>query len=360
MAQIHNLFHYLSRVEGSDLHLVAGLAPRVRRFGALHDVEGAAPLTAEALTTLMREIVDEAQWAEYAASGDLDFAYGLEGVARFRVNYLRQHHGPAAVFRLIPERVRPLAELGLPAALGGLADLHRGLVLVTGPTGSGKSTTLAAILDRVNSTWAKHVVTIENPVEFVHPNRKCVFSQREVGTDTATFGDALRAAMRQDADVILVGEMRDLETTSLAITAAEMGSLVFATLHTNGAAKTIDRLVDVFPAEEQPQIRTTLASSIAGIVTQLLLPAADGEGAALAFEILLRTQGLANVIRESNTPMIRSIIQSGKKQGMRTMDESLMELVRHGKVTAAAAHMRASVKQPFEALMERETAPAAS
>ena len=259
---------------------------------------------------------------------------------------------------------RPLGDLGFTEAAHGAVErmLQRGegLVLVTGPTGSGKSTTLAAILDRVNSTYAKHVVTIENPVEFVHPNRKCVFSQREVGTDTESFTDALRAAMRQDADVILVGEMRDLETTSLAITAAEMGSLVFATLHTNGAAKTIDRLIDVFPAEEQPQVRTTLAASIAGIVTQLLLPRADGEGTELAFEILLRTQGLANVIRESNTPMIQSIIQSGKKQGMTMMDASLMELVQQGRVRVEEAHMRASIKQPFEALMHRGAAAPAS
>jgi twitching motility protein PilT len=231
--------------------------------------------------------------------------------------------------------------------------LH-GIVLVTGPTGSGKSTTLAAIIDKINSTYAKHIVTIEDPVEFVHKNKKSVFSQREVGADTESFGAALRAAIRQDADVILVGEMRDLETISLAVTAAEMGALVFGTLHTNGAANTIDRLIDAFPADEQAQIRTTLSESVAGIVSQLLLRTADGQGRCAVNEILLKTPGLPNIIREGNTPMITTIIQSGKSVGMQLMDDALMGLVDAGRITAREAYMKAHSKARFEAMVKDE------
>ncbi len=265
---------------------------------------------------------------------------------------LRQENGAGAVFRIIPEKIVPLEKLNLPKAIETLAHLQQGLVLVTGPTGSGKSTTLAAIIDRINTTYSKHIVTIEDPVEFVHKNKKSVFSQREVGDDTQSFGAALRAAIRQDADVILVGEMRDLETISLAITAAEMGALVFGTLHTNGAAKTIDRLIDAFPADEQEQIRTTLSESVAGIVSQLLLRTADGHGRCAVNEILLKTPGLPNVIREGNTPMIQTIIQSGKTVGMQTMDDALMALVEQKRITGHEAYMKAMNKQRFENLVE--------
>ncbi len=356
MARIHELFRYLKDAGGSDLHLAAPLHPRIRRRGELEDVEGWEPLSDDDLLALLREIASDEQWKEYESCGDLDFAYGLEGVARFRANFLRQENGAAAVFRIIPEKILTADQLGVPEAIRGLADLHQGLVLVTGPTGSGKSTTMAAIIDLINSKFVKHIVTIEDPVEFVHPNRKCVFSQREVGADTESFAAALKVAVRQDADVVLVGEMRDLETISLAITAAEMGTLVFGTLHTNSAAKTIDRLIDAFPAEEQAQVRTTLAESITGIVSQLLLPTADGKGRCAVHEVLLRTSGLANIIREGNTPMLQSIIQGNRNRGMCMMDDSLQEAVESGRVTAEAAYMKATDKGRFEPLVKQEKA----
>ena len=352
--RLHELFHYLRNHKGSDLHLAAGLEPRIRVHGHLEPVEGWPVLSHDALGGILREIATEPQWEEYERCGDLDFAYGFEGVARFRANYLRQENGCGAVFRIIPEDIVPLEKLNLPKAIESLAHLQMGLVLVTGPTGSGKSTTLAAIIDRINTTYAKHIVTIEDPVEFVHKNKKSVFSQREVGTDTESFGAALRAAIRQDADVILVGEMRDLETISLAVTAAEMGALVFGTLHTNGAANTIDRLIDAFPADEQAQIRTTLAESVAGIVSQLLLRTADGHGRCAVNEILLKTQGLPNVIREGNTPMIQTIIQGGKAVGMQLMDDALMALIEQKRITAREAYMKASNKARFESLVKDE------
>ena len=354
MARIDELFHYLKDHKGSDLHLAAGLEPRIRVHGALEPVAGWSELTHDELLSLLREIATEDDWNEYLSCGDLDFAHGLEGVARFRANFLRQENGCGAVFRIIPERIVPLEELNLSPAIEALAHLHQGLVLVTGPTGSGKSTTLAAIIDRINTTHAKHIVTIEDPVEFVHQNKLAVFSQREVGSDTESFSAALRAAIRQDADVILVGEMRDLETISLAITAAEMGTLVFGTLHTSGAANSIDRLINASPAEEQAQIRTTLAESIAAIVSQLLLRTADGQGRCAVTEILLKTSGLPNVIREGNTPMISSIIQSGRSQGMQLMDDGLMALVEQGRIAPREAYMQATNKARFEGLIEGE------
>ncbi|MCP3962094.1 MAG: type IV pilus twitching motility protein PilT [bacterium] len=354
MARIHDLFRTLKEIGGSDLHLAAPLRPRIRVHGELADVEGWEPLSHEELRALLREITTDDQWNDYESFGDLDFAYGLEGVARFRANFLRQENGAAAVFRIIPEEILTLEKLGLPEAIEKLAHTRQGLVLVTGPTGSGKSTTLAAIIDRINDTYGKHIVTIEDPVEFVHPNKKCVLSQREVGADTPSFAAALKVAVRQDADVILVGEMRDLETISLAITAAEMGALVFGTLHTNSAAKTIDRLIDAFPAEEQNQIRTTLSESVVGIVSQLLLPTRDGKGRCAVHEILLKTGGLANVIREGNTPMLQSIIQGHRGMGMCMMDDSLFEKVEKRKISAKAAYAKAQDKLRFEPLVKQE------
>ena len=350
MSGMTELLEHLHRDGGSDLHLAAGLAPRMRRKGALEPVEGWDVLDDAALRELLREIAESDQWARFEDESDLDFAYGIPGVARFRANYFVQERGAGAVFRVIPEEILTLDQLGLPDSIERLAHLDRGLVLVTGPTGSGKSTTLAAIINQINDTYAKHIVTIEDPVEFVHPNKKSVFSHREVGLHTDGFDGALQGALREDADVILVGEMRDYETISLALTAAEMGSLVFGTLHTNSAAKTVDRVVDAFPADEQAQARLSLSESLAGVVSQLLLRSADGRGRCAANEILLRSSGLANVIREGNTPMLTNLIQSGRSEGMQTMDDALFALVEAGRIDPEDAYRKATDKARFEHL----------
>ena len=354
MPRVDELLCYLNENGGSDLHLAAGLEPRIRVHGSLEPVEGKTPLDDKSLRDLLREIASDEQWREYEGCGDLDFAYGLEGVARFRANYFVQQRGSGAVFRIIPEEIVPLEKLELPPAIERLTRLEHGLVLVTGPTGSGKSTTLAAMVNEINIRSARHIVTLEDPVEFVHRNQRSVFSHREVGSHTRAFGPGLRGAIRQDADVILVGEMRDHETISLAITAAEMGMLVFGTLHTASAAKTIDRVIDAFPSEEQAQVRLSLSESLGGVVSQLLLPTADGRGRRAAVEILVRTSALPNLIREGNTPMINSVIQGGKKLGLQQMDDALMKLVESGAVEARAAYMKASDKSRFEPLIGRD------
>jgi twitching motility protein PilT len=354
LAEIDALLRHLREKGGSDLHLAAGLEPRIRVRGRLEAVEGWPALAGPCLLGMLREIAHERHWRDYEASRDVDFAYGLEGVGRFRANYFVQEHGAGAVFRLIPEAIVSLDDLALPPAVAALADLGRGLVLVTGPTGSGKSTTLAAIIDRINRGSARHIVTIEDPVEFVHENRRSVLSHREVGAHTTGFAPALRAAVRQDADVVLVGELRDRDTISMALTAAEMGLLVFGTLHTNGAAKTIDRVLDAFPASDQPRVRTSLAESLAAVVSQLLLPAAGGKGRAAAVEILLRTPALPNVIREGNTPMLASLIQSGRRDGMQSMDDALLALLRAGRVDPRDAYAKAHDKARFESFVPGE------
>jgi twitching motility protein PilT len=339
---------------GSDLHLAAGREPRMRVDGELLPVDFWDRLETDALLGLMRPIANEHQWRSYERCGDVDFAYGLQGVARFRVNYFRQEHGAGAVFRIIPEKIVALEDLDLPESIGRFVELSKGLVLVTGPTGSGKSTTLAAIIDRINRTQAKHIVTLEDPVEFVHQNKRSVFSHREVGTHTAGFAPGLRAALREDADVILVGELRDYETISLAMTAAEMGMLVFATLHTSGAAKTVDRIIDSFPNKEQPQARLSLSESLAGIVSQLLLPHADDAGRRAAVEILFRTPALPNLIREGNIPMLNDLIQSGKKDGMQSMDDALFDLLQQRVVRPQDAFVKANDKARFEPFLPRD------
>jgi len=352
MAAIHQLLRHVKDQRGSDLHLAAGLEPRIRRNGALEPVPGWPVCEPARVLELLREVASDAHWEQFERDHDLDFAYGLEGVGRFRVNYLCQQNGAAAVFRLIPEIITTLEELNMPPAIGALADIRAGLILVTGPTGSGKSTTLAAIIDRINSTYSKHIVTIEDPVEFVHRNKRCRISQREVGTDTESFSAALRAAIRQDAEVIMVGEMRDLETISLALTAAEMGSVVFGTLHTNGAANTIDRLIDAFPVEEQALVRTTLSESLAAVVSQLLVRTADGNGRCAVVELLLKTAGLPNLIREGNTQMIPSLMQSGRAIGMQVMDDALAAMVEAKRVTPREAYLKATNKARFESLID--------
>ncbi len=351
MAEIDALLRTLKEKGGSDLHLSSGLEPRIRVHGELEALEGRGVLKADELSALLEPIASARNWTDFEEDNDLDFAYGLEGVARFRANYFRQENGPGAVFRIIPEEIHSVEDLKLPEAISSLANLNSGLVVVTGPTGSGKSTTLAAIINKINTETSKHIVTIEDPVEFVHRNKMSVLSHREVGVHSKGFAPALRAAARQDADVVLVGEMRDRETIGMAITAAEMGMLVFGTLHTNSAAKTIDRIIDAFPASEQPQVRISLSESVSAIVAQLLLPTADGKGRVAVNEILLRTSGLPNVIREGNTRMISSIIQAGKSEGMQGMDDALFELVEKKRISPRDAFMKAGEKARFEGLV---------
>jgi len=285
---------------------------------------------------------------QFAERQDLDFAIEIPGLARFRANYFQQRRGVAAVFRVISSRIPTLESLGTPRVLKDLAVKERGLVLVTGPTGSGKSSTLAAMIDHVNESCRKHIITIEDPIEFVHVPKNCLINQREVGAHTESFSAALRGALREDPDVLLVGELRDLETTSLAITAAETGHLVFGTLHTNSAAKTIDRLIDVFPTGQQAQVRTMLSESLEGIVAQTLIPTADRKGRVAAFEILVGVHALRNLIREDKTSQIQSVIQVGAAQGMTTLDQSLKELVISGKITRDEALARSSNPKLFE------------
>ena len=351
MAQLDELLIYLKENDCSDLHLAAGLEPRVRVRGSLRILEGRGVLSDEELRGMLQELALEKHWDEFCATKDLDFAYGLEGVARFRANYFVQQNGAGAVFRIIPEDIITMEQLRLASAIETLAHLEQGLVLVTGPTGSGKSTTLAAMVDKINKSYPKHIITVEDPVEFVHQHQKATFSHREVGLHSLSFENALRAAIRQDADVILVGEMRERETIALAITAAEMGMLVFGTLHTNNAAKTIDRIIDAFPADEQNMIRLSLSESLAGIVSQLLLKTADGQGRVACNEILLKTSALPNVIREGNNQMLYSIIQAGKSQGMQAMDDVLFAYAKDGTITARDAYMKATDKQRFEPLL---------
>ncbi len=338
--------------KGSDLHLAAGRPPLMRLHGTLEPLES-EPLAGPALKALLEEITPKEGREIYRSSGDHDFAYAVPGLARFRVNLFVQENGPGAVLRVIPEKILSLEELDAPAVLGRLADLSGGLALVTGPTGSGKSTTMAAIIDAINSRSVRHVVTIEDPLEFVHPRKKSFFSQREVGQHTKSFASALRAAMREDVDVLLVGELRDRETIALALAAAEMGVLVFGTLHTNSAAKTIDRIVDAFPEEEQQQARLSLSESLAAVVAQILLPAAGGNGRVALHEVLLRSPGLANLIREGNTAMIANAIQAGKGAGMQTMDDALFAAASEGRIAPEVAFENAQDKKRFQPLLPK-------
>jgi twitching motility protein PilT len=350
MARIDSFLRHVKQSKSSDLHLIAGIEPRMRSRGALEVIDKASVLSDAELRAMLREITTEAQWRSYEEDLELDFAYGLSGVGRFRANYFYQASGAAAVFRLIPEQVASLKDLDMPKVIERLAHQRSGLVLVTGPTGSGKSTTLASIINEINENYDKHIITIEDPIEFVHTNKTAIFSQREVGTHTKSFGTALRAAMRENPDVILVGELRGPEV-EMAIAAAEMGMLVFGTLHTNSAAKTVDRLIDIFPTDQQEQIRLSLADALAGVVSQLLVPTADGKGRVAALEILIKTSALPNIIREGNTPQLLTMIQGGKQLGMQTMDESLEALMRQGKIRPKDAFQRATDKAYFEKLI---------
>jgi twitching motility protein PilT len=335
----------------SDLHLSAGAPPMVRVRGRLTALEGYPALTPTDTREIVYSILSNAQRQKLENDWQIDFAYQIPGRARFRVNAYFQRSALGAAFRLIPFEVAPLESLGLPPAVADFAKRPRGLVLVTGPTGSGKSTTLASLIDVINESREEHIMTIEDPIEFLHHHKKCIVNQREIGSDATSFADALKAALRQDPDVILVGEMRDLETIGTAITAAETGHLVFATLHTQDTPQTLDRIIDVFPASQQGQIRAQLSVALQGIMTQMLLPTADGAGRCVAAEVLVPTPAVRNLIRESKSHQIYSVLQTGGAHGMQTMDAALAQLVRSGKITRHLAESRAHSLEELRRLM---------
>ncbi len=321
------------RLGASDLHVTSGAPPTVRIDGRLIPLEGYPTLVPDQIQRTIYQILTQRQREAFEEELELDFAYAVRGVARFRVNLYQQRDALGAAFRVIPYEIKPLEELGVPAIVANFANLARGLVLVTGPTGSGKSTTLASIIDLANRTRNDHIMTVEDPIEFLHRHKKSLINQREVGADTLSFANALKHVLRQDPDIILVGEMRDLETISVALTAAETGHLVFATLHTQDAAQTIDRIIDVFPSHQQAQVRTQLAGAIQGVVCQALCKRADGPGRAVATEVMIATPAIRNLIREGKTHQIYSAMQAGAQQGMHTLDQHLADLVKVGRIT---------------------------
>ncbi len=359
MAVIDQYFNVLVEGGGSDLHLSEGQPPKVRVHGAISPIAD-EPLTHDVLKSMMQEICDPKAFERFLETGDLDFAYEMDEQSRFRCNYLKQHNGLACVFRLIPTKVATLEDLGIPPVVKRFGEMRSGLVLVTGPTGSGKSTTLAALMDYVNTNYSRHIITVEEPIEFVHSNKKSILTQREVGIQTPSFSDGLRAALREDADIVLVGEMRDLETISLALTAAETGLLVFGTLHTNNARKTVDRVIDVFPADQQSQVRTMLSASLRGVVAQLLLKRHDKPGRVAVNEILVATPAVGAVIREGRTEKLYDIITGGKGIGMQFMDDAIMKELMEDKVSPVEAYMKAIDKSRFVNFLPPEHAALAN
>src|SRR5476649_359491 len=350
MAAIDALLKQMLEKGGSDLHLTVGLPPKTRASGTLQAMSD-KPLDAKTMESLLKEICPEKRWLDFLDRRDLDLAHEIPGVARFRANYLYNHWGQAAVFRQIPAKILSFEQLALPEALKKLCHLDQGLVVVTGPTGSGKSTTLAAMIDYINTNLAKHIITIEDPIEFVHPIKKSVIVHREVGEHTVSFAAALKGAMRHDPDILLLGEMRELETIKLALGCASMGMLVFGTLHTNSAPKTVDRIINAFPADDQNQVRVMLAGCLAGIVAQLLCKRVP-KGRCAVHEILLQHEALGNTIRSGQTANIRGIIESGGADGMITMDNSLMNRVKDGTIEAKEAYMKAANKAAFTSLLK--------
>lgn len=358
MAVIDQYFQHLVATGGSDLHLSEGQPPKMRAHGTIKAISEGI-LEHATIRSMLAEICDEKAFERYLETGDLDFAYEMDRESRFRCNYFKQKNGLGAVFRLIPTKIKTLQDLNVPDSIERFGDMRSGLVLVTGPTGSGKSTTLAALIDYINRTYSRHIITIEEPIEFVHNNKKSTISQREVPVHCPSFADGLRASLREDADIVLVGEMRDLETISLALTAAETGLLVFGTLHTNNARKTVDRLVDVFPSDQQAQVRTMLAGSLRGVVAQLLLKTEDG-GRTAVNEILVSTPAVSSVIREGATQKLFDIITGGKEYGMQFMDDSIWSKMLEGKVSALEAYMKAIDKSRFKAALPAEYAELAN
>ncbi len=339
--------------QASDLHLVPGAPPTVRVHGELVRLDGGERLTPDDTRELVYRILATEQQKRLEVDRQLDFSYGVRGLARFRVNAHFQRDSLAAAFRYVPEELRTLEELGLPASLRELAMRPRGLVLVTGPTGSGKSTTLAAMVDEINRVKSHHILTIEDPIEFLHRHKRCVVTQREIGTDASSFAEALRAGVRQDPDVILLGEMRDLETIGTALTAAETGHLVLATLHTQSAPSTIDRVIDVFPPTQQEQVRMQLANTLQGVVTQALLPTPTRDGRVACLEILLPDDAVRNLIRQGKVEQVYSVMQTSVQRGMQTMEQGLVELVKKRLVSIEAALSVSSRKAELVGLLER-------
>ncbi|MBD3161218.1 MAG: PilT/PilU family type 4a pilus ATPase [Candidatus Eisenbacteria bacterium] len=358
MAGIDAIFRMVKEQGASDLHISTGAAPVLRLHGELYPVEY-PELSADQARRLLLEMMTEEQREQFEEDRDIDFAYELPGELRVRCNIFEQIHGIAGAFRLLPSKIFTLEELGLPPQIENFAKLRKGLVVVTGPPGSGKSSTLAALIHYINQNQRKHIITIEDPVEFVHRNVRCLINQREVGRSARTFASALRAALREDPDILLVGEMRDLETMQLAITAAETGQLVFGTLHTASAAQTIDRIIDAFTEEKQAQIRVMLSESLRGVVAQRLLRRADENGRIAAVEILVSNVAISSLIRERKTFQIPSQIQTGRKEGMQLLDTHLMQLVKAGVIRPEEAFLNAVAKESFRPLMEEKDRRAA-
>jgi twitching motility protein PilT len=354
---IDELLEHMVALNASDLHVTVGTPPVVRVRGEVRRLEEYAPLSADDSQQILYRILSSEQQKQFELNRQLDFSHSIPGLARFRVNVYFQRESVGAAFRLIPAELKTLEELGIPSSLHQLAEKPRGLVLVTGPTGSGKSTTLAALIDEINRNRSEHILTIEDPIEFLHRHKRCIVNQREIGPDATSFAEALRAALRQDPDVILVGEMRDLETIATALTAAETGHLVFGTLHTQSAPSTIDRIIDVFAAEQQEQIRIQIANSLQGVVTQALLPTADGGGRVPALEILLPDDAVRNLIRQGKVEQIYSVMQTNTSRGMQTMEQSLADLILRRVVDLEVGLSRSSRAAQLIGLLERAGFP---
>ena len=351
MAKIDAFFKLMNEQGASDLHLVSGQQPALRVRGDIERVKYKV-LDSDNLKSMLYEIAPEDKVKVFEETGDVDFGYEIPGLARYRANFFLQKNGVAAVFREIPSSIMTAEQLGVPPVVSKLAGLPRGLVVVTGPTGSGKSTTLAAIIDVANRTRKDHIITVEDPIEFVHESQSCIVNHREVGSHTKSFTAALRGALREDPDIILVGEMRDLETISLAIEAASTGHLVFGTLHTTSAAKTVDRIIEVFPASQQSQIRSTLADGIRAVIAQVLFKRIDKRGRCVALEILIATPAARNLIRESKTHMLPGVMQTGKKYGMQLLDDAIMDLYNKKMISGDEAYTKANDKAKFRPLLK--------
>jgi twitching motility protein PilT len=355
MAYIDQFFEVLINAGASDFHLAEGQPPKIRRHGEVTPIRDEI-ITHEEAAYMMSEISGPERWQRYEETGDLDFAYEMNEDSRFRCNFLKQTRGYGAVFRLIPTKILTLEQLGIPPVVKEFGHIRGGLVLVTGPTGSGKSTTLAALIDYINTNFQRHIITVEEPIEFVHQNKKSIITQREVPEHAASFPIGLKAALREDADIVLVGEMRDLETIQLALTAAETGLLVFGTLHTNNARKTVDRMIDVFPSDQQSQVRTMLSSSLRGVVAQLLLkktPEAGG-GRLAVNEILVVNSAVSAIVREGATQKLQDVIVGGKSQGMQFMDDAIWAAMQQGLVSPHEAYMKAIDKNRFKVFLPAE------